>query len=201
GNDGSAGPTFGSIAGPAGASGALAVGATYSRAELARVRVVLRRGLDVILDQKLPLLGPVAPSHSLSLQVATPRSTRGVAGSQSVDYFDAKGFSRVAGRAVVVPVGADPQAAAIAASRAGAAAIVAGAAALLAQMRPSLDGPSLDSLLVGYAQQGDAPAMSAGAGTLRLGASAVGEVAAQPTTLGFGIWQGARWHATRTLVV
>src|SRR5439155_17631203 len=124
GNDGSAGPTFGSIAGPAGASGALAVGATDSRAELARVRVVLRRGLDVILDQKLPLLGPVAPSHSLSLRVATPRSTRGVAGSQSVDYFDAKGFSRVAGRAVVVPVGADPQAAAIAASRAGAAAVI-----------------------------------------------------------------------------
>ena len=68
-------------------------------------------------------------------------------------------------------------------------------------MRPSLDGPSLDSLLVGYAQQGRAPATAVGAGTFRLGASAVGEVAAQPTTLGFGIWQGARWHATRSLVV
>jgi minor extracellular serine protease Vpr len=314
GNDGSAGPTFGSIAGPAGAPGALAVGATDSRVELPRVRVVLRRGLDVILDEKLPLLGAVAPAHSLVLRVATPRSTRGLAGSQSVDYFNAKGYSLVAGRAVVVPVGADPQAAAIAASRAGAAAVifygsplppgslrvaedetapvvvvptaaavellaarragidvgvavgarhgdsngavgqvasfssqglafdggikpnvvapgialataepgaatdgsplygtvtgtsaaaatVAGAAALLAQMRPSLDGPSLDSLLVGYAQQGNAPATRAGAGTFQLGASAVGEVAAQPATLGFGIWQGARWHATRTLVV
>ena len=66
-----------------------------------------------------------------------------------------------------------------------------GAAALLAQMRPALDGPSLESLLVGYAQQGGAPATAVGAGTFRLGASAVGEVAAQPTTLGFGIWQGA----------
>ena len=314
GNDGRAGPTFGSIAGPAGAPGALAVGATDSRTNLPRVRVVLRRGLDVILDEKLPLLGAVAPSHSLSLRVATPRSTRGLAGSQSVDYFNTRGLSIVAGRAVVVPVGADPQSAAVAASRAGAAAVVlygaslppgalrvaedetapvvvvptaaavellaaqragldvgiaigaqhtnsnrergqvasfsslglafdggikpnvaapgialataepgtaadgsalygtvngtsgaaatvAGAAALLAQMRPSLDGPSLDSLLVGYAQRGRAPSTAVGAGTFRLGASAVGEVAAQPTTLGFGIWQGAHWHATRTLVV
>ncbi len=314
GNDGNAGPTFGSIGGPAGAPGALAVGATDSRTDLPRVRVVLRRGLDVILDEKLPLLGAAAPAHSLSLLVATPRSTRGLAGSQSIDYFNAKGFSLVAGRAVVVAAGGNPQAAAIAASRAGAAAVVlygaslppgslrvaedetapvvvvpaaaaaellaakragidvgiavgakhgdangkrgqvagfsslglafdggikpnvaapgialataepgaapdgsplygtlngtsgaaatvAGAAALLAQMRPSLDGPSLDSLLVGYAQKGGAPATAVGAGTFRLGASAVGEVAAQPTTLGFGIWQGARWHATRSLVV
>jgi hypothetical protein len=83
----------------------------------------------------------------------------------------------------------------------GAAATVAGAAALLAQMRPSLDGPSLDSLLVGYAQRGGAPATQVGGGTLRLGASAVGEVAAQPATLGFGVWGGKRWHGTRTIVV
>jgi hypothetical protein len=82
-----------------------------------------------------------------------------------------------------------------------AAAGVAGAAALLAEMRPALDGPALDSLLVGYAARGRAPTVDVGAGTLRLGASAVGEVAAQPTTLGFGIWAGPRWHATRTLVV
>jgi hypothetical protein len=82
-----------------------------------------------------------------------------------------------------------------------AAATVAGAAALLAEMRPALDGVSLESLLVGYAQAGRAPALQVGAGTLRLGASAVGEVAAQPATLGFGVWQGARWHSTRTLVL
>jgi Subtilase family len=314
GNDGAAGPTFGSIAGPAGAPGALAVGATDSRADLPRVRVVLRRGLDVILDEKLPLLGSVTPSHSLTLRVATPRSTRGLAGSQSVDYFNAQGYSLVAGQAVLMPASDDPQARVIAASRAGAAAVVlygaslpagalrvaedetapvvvvptpaavellaarragldvgiaigsgnqdsngklgqvagfsslglafdggvkpnvvapgialatsepgaapdgsalygtvngtsgaaatvAGGAALLAQMRPSLDGPSLGSLLVGYAQRGKAPMTAVGAGTFRLGASAVGEVAAQPTTLGFGIWQGSHWHATRSLVV
>ncbi|MDX6475525.1 MAG: minor extracellular serine protease Vpr, partial [Gaiellaceae bacterium] len=314
GNDGGAGPSFGSVAGPAGAPGALAVGATDALRAQPRVRVVLRSGLDVILDRFLPLLGPVAPAHSLTLRVATPRATRGVAGASSVDYFDAKGFSLVAGRAVVVPVGVDPQASALAASRAGAAAVilyggalppgslrvaedqtapvvvvpttaavellaaqragvdvgiaigahhnvtntdrgfvagfssrglafdgaikpnvaapgvalatsepgaatdgsplygtvngtsaaaatVAGGAALLAQMRPALDGPALNSLLVGYAARGGAPAVDAGAGTFRLGTSAVGEVAAQPSTLGFGIWEGPRWHATRTLVV
>ena len=314
GNDGTAGPTFGSVAGPAGAAGALAVGATDSLKVQPRVRVVLRRGLDVILDRFLPLLGPVAPSHSRTLHVATPRSTLGLAGTSSVDFFDASGFSRVAGRAVVVPVGSDPQATALAAARAGAAAVVlygaslppgslrvaeeqtapvvvvptaaavallaaqrggidvgiaigahrnvtnverglvagfssrglafdgsvkpnvvapgvalatsvpgaatdgtplygtvngtsaaaatvAGAAALLAQMRPALDGAALNSLLVGYAERGDAAAVDVGAGPFRLGVSAVGEIAAQPSTLGFGIWEGPRWHATRAVTV
>jgi hypothetical protein len=29
----------------------------------------------------------------------------------------------------------------------------------------------------------------------------VGEVAASPTSLGFGLWQGKRWHATRTITL
>src|SRR4051794_14078899 len=288
GNDGGAGPAFGSVAGPAGAPSALAVAATDARTAQPHVRVVLRSGLNVILDTDLPLLGPVAPSHSLTLGVATPRSTSGLAGSSSVDYFDPRGFSRVAGRAVLVPIGSDPQEAALNAARAGAAAVVlyggalppgslrvaeddtapvvvvpataavqllaaqragldvgiaigplrnvanperglvagfssrglafdgavkpdvaapgialatsepgtagdgsplygtvngtsaaaasvAGAAALLAQMRPDLDGHALDSMLVGYAARGGAPAVDVGAGTFRLGTSAVGE--------------------------
>src|SRR5262249_17333069 len=61
------------------------------------------------------------------------------------------------------------------------AATVAGAAAALAQMRPDLDGASLDSLLVGYAHAATS-ATAVGAGTFSIGTSAVGEVAAQPTT-------------------
>jgi len=314
GNDGGAGPSFGSIAGPAGGAGALAVGATDGRSSVPRVRVVLRRGLDVIFDQRVALLGSVAPSRALTLTVATPRSTRGLAGTSSADFFDAKGFSLVAGRAVVAPVGADPQALAAAASRAGAAAVilygdalppgslrvaedqrapvvvvpasaavellaaaraaldvgvavgaahddsnavsgkvagfsslglafdgsvkpdvvapgiglttavpgsapdgsplygsingtsgaaatVAGGAALLAQMRPALDGPALRSLLAGYSQRGRASTLSVGNGVFRLGAAAVGELATSPATLGFGLWGGPRWHATRTVVV
>lgn len=296
GNDGAAAPLFGSIAGPAGAPAALAVGATDSRTSVALARVVLRRGLDVIFDERVPLLGPVAPSHALNLQVATA------------------GGAQLGGRAVLAPAGADPRTTVLDASRAGAAAVVlygaalpaggltvsedatapavvvptavaeellaarragidvgisvgavhtsanderdaiagfssqglsfdgsvkpdiaaqgvgiatsepgsaadgsalygtvngtsasaatvGGAAALLAQLRPALDGPALESLLVGYAARGGAAATATGAGTLRLGASAVGEIAAQPATLGFGIWGGSHWHATRTIVV
>src|SRR5581483_4806443 len=296
GNDGAAGPSFGSVAGPAGAPGALAVAATDSRSSLPEVRVVLRRGLDVILDGKMPLLGAAAPAHALTLQLA------GARGKQA------------AGRAVVAPIGSDPEATVAAASRAGAAAVVlygaslpagglrlsdtataptvvvpaaaavellaaqragldvgvaiggshtaendergrvagfssrglaydsevkpnvaapgvaiatsepgsagdgtalygtvngtsvaaaqvAGAAALLAQMRPALDGPALASLLAGYAEPESTSATAVGSGGLDLGASAVGEIASDPTTLGFGVWQGAHWHATRTLVV
>jgi subtilisin family serine protease len=303
GNDGAAGPAFGSVAGPAGAPAALAVAALDSRTDLPRVRVVLRRGLDVILDGRLPLLGAAAPGRPQNLRVTASRS-----------FFDRRGFSVVAGRAVVVRGGSDPEATVAAAARAGAAAVflygsslpagafrlsedattpavevptaaaaellaaqragldvgisigqarggansdhgvvagfsskglaydsglkpnvaapgvgiataepghaadgsplygtvngtsaaaatVAGAAALIAEMRPDLDAAALESLLAGYAQRGHADAVAVGDGALRAGASAVGEVAASPVSLGFGIWQGPHWHATRTLVL
>ena len=84
----------------------------------------------------------------------------------------------------------------------GAAATVAGAAALLAQMRPALDGAGARRACSSATRSAAARRPSTvGAGTFRLGASAVGEVAAQPATLGFGIWEGPRWHATRTVIV
>ncbi|HZU19767.1 MAG TPA: S8 family serine peptidase [Gaiellaceae bacterium] len=301
GNDGGAGPVFGSVAGPAGAPAALAVAADDSRTELPRVRVVLRRGLDVILDSRLPLLGAASPARGEDLRVVAPRR-----------FFDRRGFSVVAGRAVVLPAGPDPEATVAAAARAGAGAVllygaslppgalrltedatapavvvptaaaaellaaqragidvgvsvgaahaspntahgdvaafssqglaydsglkpnlvapgvavataepglaadgsplygtvsgtspaaatVAGAAALIAEMRPDLDGAALESLLAGYAQ-GGVDSVS-GDGVLRAGASAVGEVVASPISLGFGIWQGKRWHATRMITL
>jgi hypothetical protein len=314
GNDGGAGPAFGSVAGPAGAPAALAVAATDALTVTPKVRVVLRRGLDVILDERLPLLGAVAPSHPLTLRVAVPGPARGLSDASSADYFDSRGLSLVAGRAVVVPAGPDPAETVVAASRAGAAAVVlygdplpagslhlsedatapvvlgptaaavellasrragldvgvalgavhaarnpdrgvatgfssqglaydsgvkpnlaapgvaiatsepgqaadgsalygtvngtsaaaatvAGAAALLAQMRPDLDGAAVGSLLAGYAQRGRADPVSVGGGVLRLGASASAEVASEPMSLGFGVWQGPRWHATRVLTL
>ncbi len=309
GNDGGAGPAFGSVAGPAASPAALAVAATDARPQLARVRVVLRRGLDVILDARVPLLGAAAPSHSADLSVGAPRS-----GGSSLAFFDRQGNSLVAGRAAIVPAGADPEDTVAAAARAGAsvvilyganlppgslrvsessttpavvvpaaaalellaaqragldvgvaigtptgeenpqhgtvagfssqglaydssvkpnlaapgvaiataepgqaadgtqlygtvngtspaAATVAGAAALLVEMRPDLDGSAIASLLAGYAQRGGAATTAVGGGTLRLGASAVGELAASPTALGLGIWEGPHWHATRTITV
>ena len=125
GNDGGAGPAFGSVAGPAGAPAALAVAATDARAEQPQVRVVLRRGLDVILDERVPLLGAAAPAHAANLRVVAPRATAGVPGAAPIDFFDRRGFSLVAGKAVVLPAGDDPEATVVAASRAGAAAVAA----------------------------------------------------------------------------
>jgi hypothetical protein len=68
-------------------------------------------------------------------------------------------------------------------------------------MRPGLDGAAVGSLLAGYAQRGRAKPVAVGSGVLRLGASASAEVASEPTSLGFGVWQGPNWHATRTLTL
>src|SRR5262249_20172384 len=70
GNDGGAGPDFGSVAAPAAGAAALAVGAADSRTSVTRVRVVLRQGLDVILDEPQPLLRVGGPSHSAPPAVA-----------------------------------------------------------------------------------------------------------------------------------
>ena len=308
GNDGGAGPSFGSVAGPAGGAAALAVGATDSRTAEPLVRVVLRKGLDVVLDRRLPLAGAAAPAAVADVDAGRrdrcvrrrvlrregvqprrrprrPRAGRpdaaatvaaaSRAGAAAVLLY---GGALPAGALQVAddetaPVVVVPAAAALellAAQRAGldvgiaigasnadanvgrghvtsfssqglafdgsikpdvvapgvaletaepgtapdgsapygtlngtsgAAAIVAGAAAQLAQMRPALDASALRSLLAGYAQQGRASPFAAGAGALRLGASAVGEVATVPATLGFGIWKGSHWHATRWVTV
>ncbi len=116
GNDGPAGPLFGSIGGPGGAAAALTVGATDPRPTAAVVRLVLRRGLDVLVDRQAPLLGAVAPAGSLTLEAAAPRL-----GPGGVPRFtDRRGHSVVAGRAVLVPPGADPSSTAAAAAKAGA---------------------------------------------------------------------------------
>jgi hypothetical protein len=303
GNDGAAGPVFGSVAGPAAAPAAVAVAAADARTGLAGARVVVRIGLDVIYDRVQPLLGAVLPSHAKALTVGTPGG-----------LFDRAGNSVVAGRVALAPAGADPEGAAAAAATAGAAAVllygdrlpagsfgvaeslnipvawipaaiaqellaaqqagrdvgvaigrgrflantsvsfvapfssrglafdgrvkpdiaapgvdiataepgtaadgsqlygtvtgtsaaaanVAGAAALIAQLRPGLDASELRSVLVGYASAGGAAATQTGAGTLRAGASAVGEISADAATLGFGVLGGAGWIGTRELTL
>jgi hypothetical protein len=119
GNDGPAGPAFGSIGGPAGAPAALAVGAADARRAIQQVRVVARAGLSVLLDRVVPLAGAVAPSRTLLLTPAAPRGK-----ATSAQDFLEHGLSLVAGRAAVVPAGGDPTAAARWAADAGAAAVL-----------------------------------------------------------------------------
>jgi len=113
GNDGAAGPSFGSVGGPGGAPNALTVGAADLRAKVADVPLVVRTGLDVLLRRRLPLAGAVATGRPLQLEVA-----------HLSELFDRHGLSRAAGRAVLVPVGSAPRQAARLAIAAGASVVL-----------------------------------------------------------------------------
>jgi subtilisin family serine protease len=119
GNDGPAGPAFGSVGGPAGAPAALAVGAVDARPATTDVRLVVRAGLSVLLDRLVPLAGSIPPARTLVLRPAAPRTPV----SSAESFFD-DGVSLVAGRAAVVAGGADPAATARWASSAGASAVL-----------------------------------------------------------------------------
>src|SRR4051794_18371977 len=73
GNDGPAGPRYGSIAGPGAASAALTVGAAESRGGGQLAEVSLRAGLQSVFDGSVPVAGDSAPSR-LSLALALPRA-------------------------------------------------------------------------------------------------------------------------------
>lgn len=126
GNDGPAGPGYGSVAGPGGAPAALTVGAADERRRTFTSRVVVRTGLRVVLDSELPLAGAVVPERPLTLSVGRPAS-EARAGSRAdplARFFDRDGYSVVAGRAALVPRASAP-------ADVGRRAAAAGAAALL----------------------------------------------------------------------
>lgn len=126
GNDGAAGPGFGSIAGPGGAPAALTVGAVDTRATMETVRVVARSGLSVLLDRTLPLAGDVRPGDRLDLEIAVPRGglSRTPRAPQLLDFFTRSGTSLAAGRAALLVGGSSPAPAAERAAEAGAAAVL-----------------------------------------------------------------------------
>ena len=102
GNDGQAGPAFGSIAGPGGAPDALTVAAIDGRAAAPTVRVHVAAGLRVLFDGPLPLGG--APTRTVTapvVLVARGAESRGIGG-----LFGEDKMSMVAGRAALLPRGA-----------------------------------------------------------------------------------------------
>jgi subtilisin family serine protease len=121
GNDGPAGPAYGSVSSPGGAPEALTVGAADLRKQAMEVRVTLRTGLRVLLNRTLPLAAAAVSSHPRELELATPSSS---AGTDLRSFFDDRGRSLVAGRAALIRAGEDPKLAAEYAARAGAAAVV-----------------------------------------------------------------------------
>ncbi|MFL5919498.1 MAG: S8 family serine peptidase [Gaiellaceae bacterium] len=125
GNDGPAGPAYGSVAGPGGAPAALTVGALDLRARYGQIRVVLRSGLHVEFDGTRPLASAVTPAGPLDVGVAAPRvRTTAPIGSRGatplLDFFDKDGLSLVAGRAALLRAGPDPNGSLANAARAGA---------------------------------------------------------------------------------
>jgi subtilisin family serine protease len=101
GNDGQAGPGYGSIAGPGGAPAAVTVAAADGRLAAPTVRVHVRAGLSVLFEDTVPLGG--APSETVTAEVVVVNratAAKGISGLFSTD-----GISSVAGRAVLLPRG------------------------------------------------------------------------------------------------
>ena len=108
GNDGPAGPAYGSIGGPGGAPAALTAGALDTRRRSPTGHVLLLAGLRTVVSGNQPLGGVVAPGLSVSAPVvALPRSTQAVVGAPGgfSRLFDSNGYSRVGGAAVLLPRG------------------------------------------------------------------------------------------------
>jgi len=108
GNDGPAGPAYGSVGGPGGAPAALTAGATDTRRRSPTGHVLLLAGLRVLVSGVQPLGGVVAPSLSVSAPVVAlarnPTAVVGAAGGFA-RLFDGDGYSRVGGAAVLLPRG------------------------------------------------------------------------------------------------
>jgi minor extracellular serine protease Vpr len=108
GNDGPAGPSYGSLSGPGGAPAALTVGASDARRQSPTVHVLLRAGLDVLLDGEQPLGGAVGPPGTATFPVvALPRAAAVVAGGAGSfsRLFAGDGTSSVAGAAALLANG------------------------------------------------------------------------------------------------
>jgi subtilisin family serine protease len=108
GNDGPAGPGYGSVAAPGGTSGALGVAALDSRRRSPTAHVLLRAGLRVLVSGETPLGGAFGPGEVVAVPVvALPRrQVVAVTGGNALDrLFDARGYSRVAGTAALLPPG------------------------------------------------------------------------------------------------
>jgi subtilisin family serine protease len=99
GNDGRAGPGYGSIAGPGGGVDALTVGAADGRLAAPTVRVHVRAGLRVLYEEDVPLGG--APTETVTAGIAVVDRRTASRGLRAL--FAENGVSTVAGQAVLLP--------------------------------------------------------------------------------------------------
>ena len=99
GNDGRAGPGYGSVAGPGGAVDAVTVGAADGRLAAPTVRVHVRAGLRVLYEEDVPLGG--APTETVTADVVIVDRRTASRGIRAL--FTDEGVSTVAGHAVLLP--------------------------------------------------------------------------------------------------
>jgi Subtilase family len=112
GNDGRPGPGFGSVAAPAAASEALAVGTLDARSEVLQADATLEVGSDAVLEETVRVLGAAAPQTAVRMDVAAVTGPTLAApdradsdpatGDELGDFFGEDGVSLVAGKAAVV---------------------------------------------------------------------------------------------------
>lgn len=108
GNDGPAGPTYGSVGAPAAAAGALSVAAADTRRTSPTAHVLLRTGLRVLLSGEQPLGGAIASRATVTAPVVALSAARVAvveAGTGFRRLFDDAGYSRIAGTAPLLPPG------------------------------------------------------------------------------------------------
>ena len=178
GNDGRPGPGFGTVAAPAAAAEALAVGTLDTRREVMEADAVLRVGDETVLDEPVRVLGGARPASALRFEVAVvagptlaqPDRAAGTpaAGDDLADFFSTNGVSLVAGKAVVVQAeeGAVEQRVRHAAE-AGAAAVLVAGTNLPAASLDVEDGVDVPAVAIPAAA---GQAVLAGGGTLDLSA-------------------------------
>jgi subtilisin family serine protease len=190
GNDGPAGPAFGSISGPGGAPAVLTVAAADLRGRTVEAPLAVRVGLRVLFRRPAPVLGALGPSTDASLSLVSIRS-----GSSLDELFDARGLSRIAGRAVLVRAGPAPRQTVARLARAGAGLVLLAGGGLPAgglglhgaAGTPVLGVPrSLVSLLRSSRRAGGRASVSVGEADARINGSAGGVTSFSSQGLGFG---------------
>ncbi|HWM14564.1 MAG TPA: S8 family serine peptidase [Gaiellaceae bacterium] len=172
GNDGRPGPGFGSVAAPAAASEALAVGTLDARREVLQADATLEVGSDAVLDETLRVLGAAAPQAAVRIDVAPVSGptlaapdraeTEAATGDVLGDFFDEEGVSLVAGKAAVVsPEGGSIERRVRNAASAGAAIVLVTGTSLPSGALDLQDGISIPVLAVPTAAGEEARAAAA----------------------------------------
>lgn len=129
GNDGPAGPSYGSVGAPGGAPAALTVGAIDARARVPAARVALLAGVRLLVEGEQPVGALAGVPRAATMRVVPVPARVRASGPAPVggglgSFFGSGGYSLVAGAAVLLPAARASPDALLEAVTAGAAAVL-----------------------------------------------------------------------------